>query len=152
MLQECQIYIDRLKEGKELQIEETVSSKFLEVDDDSLSFRDDVKIRGKVYLTDEYLILQLSITTKALLPCIICNEMKETPVEIDEFYHGELITQIKDKIFNFTEKVRDAILLEVPLYYECNSGNCPKRDEIKSYFKKENSANPIPFSDDLGNL
>lgn len=145
MLTECQIFVDRLTEGQEETINWDLSSTFLDVHEKDLSFSEEVKVKGKAYLADTFLIIQVDIEAVSLIPCIVCNEVKEYPVVIEHFYHAEPLAEMKGKIFNFTEKLRDAILLEVPQFYECNNGNCGERKELEKFLRKESS--PSPFAD-----
>ncbi len=145
MISACQIFVDRLKQGEEEPIDWTLSSAFLDVHEEALSFTPEVKVRGKAYLADTFLIVHVDIEATALIPCAICNEIVEKPIRLDEFYHAEPLAEIKEKIYDFTEKLRDAILLEVPQFTECNNGNCASRKELEKFFHKE--SNHMPFAD-----
>jgi hypothetical protein len=143
MLSECEIFVDRLSEGGEELIEWTLSSTFLDIHEHQLSFTPEVLVNGRAYLADTFLIIQVDIQAIALIPCIVCNEIKNQPIAVDELYHAEPLDDIKGKIFNFTEKLRDAILLEVPQFYECNNGNCGERKELEKFLKKDPLSSPF---------
>jgi uncharacterized metal-binding protein YceD (DUF177 family) len=136
MNDKCKIYIDRLTQGNVEQIEESLSPEFLDVEEADLSFQKNVFIRGEAYLTGEHLVLKLKIEAKALIPCAICNEMVETPINIEKFYHTKELRAIPSHVYDFTKELREAILLEVPSFVECR-GNCPERAKLKKYFYKE---------------
>jgi uncharacterized metal-binding protein YceD (DUF177 family) len=139
----CQIFIDRLTEGREELIDWSLPSTFLDIHEESLSFAPEVSVQGKAYLADNFLIIQVNIEATALLPCVICNKIVEKTIALEGFYHAEPIT--KERIFDFTEKLRDAILLEVPQFYECNNGNCSERQELEKFMKRESTR--LPFAD-----
>jgi hypothetical protein len=138
-----QIFIDRLANGQEETIAWKLPATLLNVQEDVLFFPTEITVEGRAYLAEEFLIIQVDISTTAMVPCTVCNKMVEKQIVIDEFYHAEPLS--KEKIFDFTEKLRDAILLEVPPFYECNNGNCSERKELEKFLRKE----PIrsPFAD-----
>lgn len=131
------IYVDRLKDGQTLKIEEKSSPEFLDIHEEELSFTDPVSISGKAYLAEDHLVLQLDIRTQFVMPCSICNEKVTLPIEIKNFYHVEPIAEITSHIFDFTELLREDILLQVPPFVECHEGRCPERGTISPYLKKE---------------
>lgn len=131
------IYVDRLKDGQTLKIEENSSPAFLDIHEEELSFPSPVAIRGKAYLAEDHLVLQLDIRTEFVMPCSICNEKVTVPVEIKNFYHVEPLAEIPSHIFDYTELLREDILLQVPPFIECRGGKCPERGNISPYLKKE---------------
>jgi len=142
----CKIYIDRLTQGKGEHIEESLSPEFLDVDEADLAFQKNVLIRGEAYLTGDHLVLRLKVEAKVLMPCAICNEMVEIPIEIEQFYHTKELEAIPSHVYDFTTELREAILLEVPSFVECKR-NCPERAKLKKYFHKEESeGGNNPFS------
>ena len=130
------IFIDRLKDGHSQKISEEVSSEFLDMDEQDLSFAEKVTVEGESYLADDHIILHLKITTSSFVPCSICNEIFEFPIEIDDFYHAESLEEIPAAIFDFSSQIREAILLQVPPFSECHEGNCPERKLITPFLKK----------------
>jgi uncharacterized metal-binding protein YceD (DUF177 family) len=139
------IYIDRLKEGSSLEICEDLSSDFLEVVEEDLSFPDSVQIQGKAYLADEHLVLHLNIHTHALIPCSICNQATRHSIEIADHYHSEPLNELSGPIFEFCELVREVILLKVPPFLECQEGLCPERTIVSKFLKKSSSESNFPF-------
>lgn len=129
------IYTEQLRNGHVEEISEELSPEFLNVKERDLSFTDKVRIHGQAYIASDDLILQLDIEAKALIPCSICNEPVKVEIEIDKFIHVEQLDQIKAAIFDFSETLREVILLETPSFAECNEGTCPKRKELKKYLK-----------------
>lgn len=129
------IYIEPLRQRETTEIDEVYSPDFLGVDDEDLSFTDEVRVHGEAYLAGEALILTFSIHAQGVIPCAICNEPVEVKIDIPSFSHAEPIEDLKAGVFNFREVLREAILLEVPLFVECESGQCPKRKELEKYLK-----------------
>ncbi len=144
------IYVDRLRDGQQAHISENLSPEFLDVSEAELTFQEPVAVEGEAYVAGDSLILHLTISTNCTLPCSICNKPVEVPISINEFYHAEPTEDIKSGIFNFCDILREAIIIEVPSFTECNDGNCPSRKELKKYLKKpEQSADEgyHPFAD-----
>lgn len=130
------IYIERLRGGDTQTLTEEAPSTFLDVHEKDLSFKDSVTFKGKAYLANDMVIIQLDAIANAIIPCRICNEPTSIKVHLNNFYHAEPIANIKSRVFNFKDLLREAILLEVPHYVECNEGQCPQRAIISKYLKK----------------
>ncbi|MBI3211588.1 MAG: hypothetical protein HYZ47_02750, partial [Simkania negevensis] len=127
-------------------LKEIFSSKWLDVDEPALKFKEEVKIEGHVSIVNEYLVIQLDIQAEALLPCSICNEWVTAPIQLKKFYHTEELSHIQRETFDFSVPLREAILLEVPTLVECK-GKCPEREHLKKYFKTDQGK--IAGSEDL---
>ena len=138
------IYVHQLTDGQTEVIEETVSPELLEIKEKDLQYQKPINLFGKAYLAEDYLIIQLKITTEATMPCLICNESVQKNLTVHSFYHTEEVANIKGHIYDYTQPMREAILLELPYGVECN-GSCPKRKEIKRYLK--NKGTRYPFAD-----
>jgi uncharacterized metal-binding protein YceD (DUF177 family) len=157
MTDEFKIYIERLKGGpkkSEVQkIEGAFSSQFLDLEEPELQFLAPVKVKGEAYLTEDHLVIHLSASTCATMPCAICNEMAEAPLKVDHFYHTEPLVEIPSGIYDFRIPLREALLIELPRTIECNRGQCPSRENLAPFMRKEKSGEEInfPFSN-LENL
>jgi len=133
------IYVDQLRHGETEQISESLPPDFLDIHESELSFPEPVSVQGEAYLTSDDLMLRLNVTTVAYMPCSICNEKVAVGIKLKDFYHSELLADIKTGVYNFSEMLREAILLEVPYFTECNEGNCPHRAKVKDYLKEPKS-------------
>jgi uncharacterized metal-binding protein YceD (DUF177 family) len=133
------IYFEQLRDGHEEKIHEKLDPGFLEIQEPDLAFDKPVQLDGVAYLAEHELVLHWDIETEVLLPCLICNESVRIPISIKNFYFSEPIEEIKTGIFNFKNLLRETILVEVPLFAECNEGKCPKRQEYNKYFKESSS-------------
>jgi uncharacterized metal-binding protein YceD (DUF177 family) len=130
------IYVDRLRGQGVEHIREAVGVGFLDVDEADLRFVEPVQIVGEAYLVQHELVLKLAISASAIMPCAICNESVEVPIRV-ELTDSIPETAFKSGIFDMSEIVREAILLEVPLAVECHEGQCPARQEIAQYLKEK---------------
>ena len=144
-----QIYTDRLKSGQVEHIDESVPSDFLDVKEEALSFPDPIHIQGEAYLTDDHLVLHLTIKVTAQIPCSICNEPVKLNFNIKDFYHAEPLSEIVGHIFDYSAQLRESISLQVPAFAECHQGTCPERKEVNKYLKQTSSSEPshFPFAD-----
>lgn len=131
------IYVDQLRNGETKQVDEQCAADFLDVSEENLSYIDPVTIEGEAYLATDTLVLHFTLTAYARIPCSICNCPVSVEVKVDDFYHAEPVEDIKTGIYNFKEVIREAIILDTPLFAECNEGNCSSRKEIKKYLKQE---------------
>lgn len=129
------VYVDRLKNGHQEKISEELSSDFLDIQERELSFPHPVKLSGETYLSGDHLIIRLKIEAEAMVPCAICNELSPFPIVLNDFYLTEPVEKIKSHIFDYTQEIREAILLQVPPFAECHAGQCPEREVIKKYLK-----------------
>lgn len=128
------IYIDRLGKAEETFAFEC-GPNFLEVNDNLINFDQNAKIEGRAYLADEHVIISVKVHSNALIPCKICNKEINLPIALKDVFITEELSNISNKVFNFQEPLRDAILLEIPLYEECE-GSCPNRSELKKFLKE----------------
>lgn len=130
------IYIERLKDEHVEKIDETLEPAFLEIQEKELQFNHPIYLKGSAYLASDHLILELDVHTIAQLPCNICNDPVEIPVQVDHLRYTIPTDTIKGGVFDYAEEVRDAILLKAPAFIECGGGNCPERQVIKKYLKQ----------------
>ena len=130
------IRVEGLKPGHVEKIREEFTPEFIDVAEERLSFDHLVAVEGEAYLTDTDLVLCLNIGTFATLACSICNGSVKVPIELKSIYITEPLSAIKTGVFSLVDPLREAILLETPLFAECNQGSCPERKEFEKYFKK----------------
>jgi uncharacterized metal-binding protein YceD (DUF177 family) len=147
------IFVEQLRNGRERIIHESLSPAFLEINEPELSCDAPVDVEGEAYLAEDSLVVHFSrVTTSVWIPCSICNSLVAVPVELDNFYHSELLAQIPTGIYSFKEILRETLLLEVPHFAECE-GSCPRRKEIGHYLKSDSSTDALsaegyqPFAD-----
>ena len=146
------IWIDRLGEGNVQKIDGSFASSFLEVDEQELKFPAPVQVTGEAYLADQHLVIHLTARTTAAMPCTICNQMIETELAVKNFYHSEALEEIPSAVFDFAAPLREALLIELPHYFECCNGNCPERANIAPYLRSSPKAADdkkinLPFAD-----
>lgn len=139
------IFIDRLRGGQTYKIELKVEPAFLGPDEPELKFDTPVQIKGEAYLTDDHLILHCKAHTAVRMPCAVCNEMIEVKLEAKEVYHTEPIGEIKSAVFDFSEVLREALLIELPRTAECNLGKCKERGLMTPYMKAQERTH-CPFA------
>lgn len=145
------IYVDRLHDGNVEVIEETFAPAFLEQDREDLAYKKDVRITGEAYTAENELVIHLDVHTEATLPCKICNQPVNVPVELKGLYLVESLEKMKSGIFIFKNLLREAILLEAPSFAECSGGQCPERRTMSAFLADVNDAEtPGKEQDDEG--
>ncbi len=131
------LYIDQLRQGKTAHIDEKVSPELVELPvEEDLAFHDPIELKVEAYVADQELVIDMSASTKATIPCLICNEPQEVEVCLEDLYFAEPLSEIKGAVYDFKPLLRDSLLLEVPHFIECSGGNCKSRAELEKYFKK----------------
>ena|ERR1700722_3170400 len=144
-MKNLKIYIDRLKGGQTLAIDESLPPDFLDLHEKDLVFLEPIRLKGEAYLANEHLIIHLNIQTVVRLPCNICNDSVCIPLAVKNIYLTEPLAQIKSAIFDLTGEVRESILLQAPSFAECHSGKCPERANLKQFLKEDIAH--FPFAD-----
>ena len=131
------IYIERLRDGAEHLIEEIIDPGHLDLSDHELAFKKKIACKGKAYLADTHLIVNLDVQAEAELPCTVCNEAVQNPILLKSFYITKPLDEIPTDVYHFADELREALLLEVPQFAECNEGKCDERENIEKYLAKK---------------
>lgn len=134
---ELKIYTDRMKDGQGDSFTGIVSTDILIPKEPDVVFSDTLELSGEAYVAGDHVILKLKVKAFAWIPCAICNELVKTPIILDNFYHAEPLEAIPTGVFDFSELLRNDLLLELPQFAECQ-GKCPQREDMKKFFKKTN--------------
>ncbi len=141
------IYVDRLKDGKVEIIKETLPPEFLGINEADLSFVKEITIRGEAYLAEDHLFISIDAQTAARLPCQICNRATELPIHIKKFTHTEELKELSSSTYDCGPLLREAILLQIPPFMECEKNKCPERKDINKYLNKQTESIHFPFAD-----
>jgi uncharacterized metal-binding protein YceD (DUF177 family) len=134
------ILVDRLKDGGELTLSESVTPESLDVSGKELAFEGPIAVDLVAYITDLWLIVDLSIQATAVLSCALCNEPMKYPIRLAHVIHEEALEGIKKGVFDGAHLIREAILLEIPFYPLCGITSCCNREEVKRYLKPASSS------------
>src|SRR5580700_1329617 len=110
------IYVNRLKDGQAQKHDETIPPDFIDVQEESLKFREPIHIAGTTYLADDHLVTHLEIDAAAFIPCSICNEPVRISLVIKDLYLSKPLAEIKGAIYDLIEDIRESILLQVPQF------------------------------------
>lgn len=129
------LYVAQMRDGHRVVLDEQFPVDILDVHEEELGFAETVTVRGEAYVVEEELVLHVDLRAVAVLPCSICNEEVRVPLELKGVYHTEPLREIKRGVFDYSTAIREALLLEVPLFAECCQGHCPQRKVLASYLK-----------------
>lgn len=124
-----------LTSGKTIKFDGKIDPKFIEIMESELKFIDPIQIQGKAYIVDDFLIIHLNAMTFATMPCASCNEMKKTKISLENFRINEPLESIPE-VYDFRAALKEALLLELPKFLDCEEGNCPKKTDLKPFLKK----------------
>ncbi|KPK33540.1 MAG: hypothetical protein AMS24_00675 [Chlamydiae bacterium SM23_39] len=134
------IFLNNL--NKEMIITKSFSPDFLEIKEKDLTMDSLVKIDSRVYITNGYLIIDLTAKTEYKMHCSICNKLTSQPLEAKILLNIPT-KKIDNSIYSYKNDLRNALLLNIPNFVECEK-NCPNRKHIKKFLKKEEKAS-YPF-------
>jgi len=148
-MEQFKIYVNRLKNEQEHHHDERVAPDFLGVQEESLSFQENVHIAGSTYLADDHLITHLDIDAAALIPCSICNEVVRVPITIKNLYLSKPLAEIKGAVYDLLDDIRESILLQTPQFAECNNGQCPNRPYVQQFLDKKSKEKKAPAPDSV---
>jgi hypothetical protein len=76
--------------------------------------------------------------------------MIEKELNVDNFYHTEPTEEIRSAVFDYSDALREALLIELPRTVECNGGKCPERAIITPFMRAEartDQTTHFPFAD-----
>lgn len=139
------LYVDRIRDGNQLTINELFPSALLFQEEEELKFPSPVSFAGTALLSEGNLILQFKAKTDYAMPCSVCNAFASHTLEtgnIDLFIDGE---EFKSGIYFFDAALREAILLEIPQFKKCGGEKCLDEEEMLQYIKREESKSASPF-------
>ncbi len=148
MKEKLKIYIERIRDGNTEELAEKLSPAFMEIEEQDVSFKSPIEVMGEAYVTDDFLLIRMSIKTEALLTCALCNEEFSFPIDIEDMVQEEPLEEIRDGVYDLLPLIRENILLAIPFYPQCGIDSCKHRSEIEPYLKKERPPEETsPFKD-----
>jgi len=130
--------IHTLSENHPIIINKSFDPSFIDLDEKEIKFEDPIEIKGKIYLASDDIIINVSSRTYVKLPCSICNEPIKYLLVNKNYMHNQPLKTLNDSIYDYTEIIRQAVILELPAKVECNN-NCSERENIAPFLKKKNN-------------
>ena len=133
MSNKCLFFLDQLQGGGEIAIDLELDPSFLELQEtDEAKACSSIVVEGPACLVDGFICLSVEATGSFRMACALCNEPFEYKVKVP-IRHQEPTDTMKQGKWNFTEVVREAILLELPFFPQCGGKECLHREEIQKY-------------------
>ena len=123
------IYVQRLRDGQPDPLEEDIPPEVMEIEERELRFEDPIEVRGQCYLADDHLVVEMDLSSRAQMPCAICNEDVAIPLNVEGVRSLIDLDEIKTGVFDASELIREELLLVLPLRIECND-RCPEREKL----------------------
>lgn len=129
------ICLEQLKDGKSYPFDLDLTPSLLEIGDEELQFDSPIHLKASSYLAEDHIVVQAEIKGRAQLPCSVCNQPVKITFKLKNVYMTKPLSELSGGRFSFKDDLREAILLEIPSFVECNEGQCPERVEIERYLK-----------------
>lgn len=136
------ICLERLRDGKSYPLALDATPAMLDIGDDELTFGPSIQVQGSAYLAEDHVVVQVSVQGSAQLACSVCNQPVKIPFKLKNVYMTKPLADTLGGRYNFKEDLREAILLEIPSFVECNEGECPQRVELERYLKPTSLKSP----------
>jgi hypothetical protein len=130
------ISVDLLQIQERIFIKEDLSPEFLGISEKELKIDQPIHVEGQAYLSSDYLVINFSAKTYFQMPCKICNETIVLPLVEENYYDTISLDDINKGVYDFSDDLRQALLLKLPHFVECNDGSCPERKHIEKHLKK----------------
>lgn len=131
------IYLERLAHEHVEKISEALPPELFQLSEsDELQAHDTVAVTAEAYVSDGFLIITYSVSTAFTTRCGFCNESFSLPVQLSHCTVEIPLDEIKHGYFDFSELLRQELLLQVPYYPLCGGEQCNNRAEVEKYLKK----------------
>lgn len=131
-----QILTERLKDGEEEELDEVLDPSFLDLaEKDELKVSSSIKVRGKVYRAQEWIIVDATVWVPVTMRCSMCNEPFSREIVLKRWVHEAEVP--KNGTLDLGDILREDILLEVPFFALCNGDTCHNKAEIQNFIHKE---------------
>ena len=101
---------------------------------DSLSaYEAPLEVTAECRRSLDFLFIHLSIDTHVRAPCTICSENFVFPLHLTLNLEFDLKGEDRIETIDLVPHIREAVLLDTPLYMECSGGKCPERASLAKY-------------------
>ena len=128
------IRIDESPDGDEVLFEESLPPEFFDLPkDDELSPTSNVEVCGRAYHASEWIMVEATVKVAMSLPCSMCNERTVFPIELSPWKQNFSEELVRDGMLDVSEALREAILLEVPLFIKCGGDSCRNINVIRQF-------------------
>ncbi len=145
MTEQLKIFTQQLSEEARETIDLTLAPDFLDLNEDELRASFPVKVEGEAYVLDDMLMIQLEVETAVEMPCAVCNKVAKIPLENKNVVISLPLSELPSSVFDYTDLLREEIVMLIPPFAECKKNGCPERTSLKSKLKETNQN--FPFAD-----
>lgn len=136
-----EIFIDRLKDGEELAIDELLDPSCLDLaEDDELTASSPIQVQGRVYAASDWVVIDAKVSTSVGMKCAMCNDPFTYAIELPRFFDEKEISTIENGKWDIQKELREAILLEIPFFALCNGDSCHNIAEIQQFIRTEQAS------------
>jgi uncharacterized metal-binding protein YceD (DUF177 family) len=149
MVHDLCFFYEQLKEGESSCFEHEIDSSFLDLENDKeLRPISSVFVKGKIWKMADWLFVEAYVKASFETTCSYCSDLFHLPIELQPWKHEVCIDDIKEAFLDLREPLREAILLEIPYFAQCDGTTCKNINEVKKYLMKgEKEQFQQPFKD-----
>lgn len=148
-MEQLKIFTQQLRNGYKEKIDLKIAPDFLDLLEKEIRTPSPVMIKGEAYCIDDLLMIALDASTEIEMPCSICNTSARVLLENKNILLSIPLSELSSAIVDYTELLREELVMLIPQFIECNQQACPQRKEIQPYLKtsSEEKGHNFPFAD-----
>lgn len=149
MNEQLKIFTEQLRDGRKEKIDVVLSPDFLDLSEEEIQTPSEVRVQGEAYCLDDLLMLSLDVATEIEMSCSICNTDTRILLQNKNILLSMPLSELPSTIFDYTDLLREEIIMLIPQFVECTQGSCPQRKELQPYLKTNNKdhSHNFPFAD-----
>ena len=147
--EQLKIFTEQLKDGRKEKIDLILAADFLDLTEKEIQTPSSITVKGEAYCLDDLLMISLEVETSIEMPCSICNSATQVPLQNKNILLSIPLSELPSAIYDYTDLLREEIIILIPQFVECKDGSCPERKELQPYLKTDNKVAPhnFPFAD-----
>lgn len=138
------IDLRNIRDGEHVVLKGALPPSYLDLPKDEATVFGPIQYNLKVLLVEDHLLVTLDLQGNKKDFCRVCNQEMDIEIQVEKAMEMLPMEEIKTNEVDFLPLINQLFLLEAFDLSECNSGHCPKRNEIESYLnQKRRSSSPF---------
>ncbi len=139
------IFTERLCPGRPEKNDLTLPPEFLGLGEEDIRFSSPLTLQGEMCRMDDLILITLAAQMTIEMPCSICNTLTTLPLQNKNILLSIPLSDVPAGSFNYTDLLREEVIMSLPQFIECHEGACPKRKEVQSFLKSAEKQAPTYF-------
>ncbi len=145
MKKEVPLFVKRLRDESVETISERIAPEKFDISDNEILLKEPVIVNGEAYITDDFLLITLSISAALEIVCSFCNKKFNFNTNVEAYTIDIPVEDVRGDVLDLLPYIRELLLVEIPLYPQCGGAVCKNRKEMENFFKKECKEEPKTF-------